>query len=391
MKQTDVVIVGGGMVGLSLACGLAEAGFAVTVLEAGPDPQPDEQVDCRVSALSRASEQWLQRLGVWTQLERKTAYRQMRVWEQDGPAALQLDCATVMEPDLGHIVENHSLRLALWQRAEALGVSLQSEVHLQRMQRDEDGLLLWPTAGDPWQTPLAVAADGAESWLRQQARVPMLRRDYGHWALVANVRTQLPHEACARQCFTPEGPLAFLPLHEPDLCSIVWSLPPARAKALCEGEATVFLHQLYAAFDGSLGLCQLASERRCIPLQARLARDFVQERLVLIGDAAHTIHPLAGQGVNLGLLDVAALTQTLLALKAAGQDWGRRLSLRAFERERKWQASQYLIAMAGIQQLFAVQGESARQLRGLGMGLLNRLPGWQGPLLRQALGLAAQR
>ena len=107
----------------------------------------------------------------------------------------------------------------------------------------------------------------------------MFRRDYGHWALVANVRTQLPHGACARQCFTPDGPLAFLPLHESDLCSIVWSLPPERAKALCEGDATTFLHQLYTAFDGQLGLCQLASERRCIPLQARLARDFVQERL----------------------------------------------------------------------------------------------------------------
>ena len=296
MRQVDVVIVGGGMVGLSLACGLAQSGFAVTVLEAGPTPLPDERIDCRVSALSRASETLLQQLGAWPLLPRKTAYRTMKVWELDGPAALSLDCATLMEPDLGHIVENHQLRLTLWQRAAQLGVDLTPDVSLLPMTRQTTLAELRSTTGEIWRSPLLVAADGAESWLRQQARVPLLRRDYGHWALVANVRTALPHDACARQCFTPEGPLAFLPLHEPDLCSIVWSLPPARAQALCEADEADFLRELYVAFDGQLGLCQLEGSRRTLPLQARLARDFVQERLALVGDAAHTIHPAGGAG-----------------------------------------------------------------------------------------------
>jgi len=387
MKQQDVVIVGGGMVGLSLACGLAQAGFAVSVLEAGPAPQPQEGIDSRVSALSRASEQLLQQLGAWSLLRRKTAYRTMAVWEQDGPATLHLDGASLMEPDLGHIVENGQLQRALWQRAAELGVALHAQIRLQHCSRDGALAELTSTAGQRWSAPLLVAADGAESWLRQQAGVPLLRRDYEHWALVTTVRTALPHDACARQCFTPEGPLAFLPLHEPNLCSIVWSLPPGRAQALSAADEADFLRQLYVAFDGRLGLCQLAGPRHTLPLQARLAQDFVQQRLVLVGDAAHTLHPLAGQGVNLGLLDVASLLATLTRCKAAGQDWGQRRVLRAFERERKWQACQYLAAMAGLLQLFAVQQAPARPLRGLGMALLNQLPGWQAPLLRRALGL----
>ncbi|PJG57567.1 FAD-dependent monooxygenase, partial [Aeromonas cavernicola] len=224
-------------------------------------------------------------------------------------------------------------------------------------------------------------------WVRRQADIPLTSWDYGHHALVATVRCAEPHQAVARQIFTPAGPLAFLPLWQPDLCSIVWSLPAARAEALSACDDESFNRQLTAAFDARLGLCKVEGPRSAIPLTARYARDFARERLVLVGDAAHTIHPLAGQGVNLGLLDAAALAEQILQIQRAGGDIGLLANLRHYERWRKNEAAHMLAAMEGLKRLFSGAHPVKKLLRGVGLRAANLLTPVKDQLIRRAMGL----
>ncbi|MGE6101679.1 FAD-dependent monooxygenase, partial [Aeromonas salmonicida] len=232
-----------------------------------------------------------------------------------------------------------------------------------------------------------VAADGAHSWVRRQADIPLTSWDYGHHALVATVRCAEPHEAVARQIFTPDGPLAFLPLWQPDLCSIVWSVPATRAEALCAGDDEQFNRQLTTAFDGRLGLCKVEGARSAIPLTARYARDFARERLVLVGDAAHTIHPLAGQGVNLGLLDAAALAEQIMQSQRAGIDIGLLANLRGYERWRKSEAARMLAAMEGLKRLFSGANPLKKLVRGGGLCAFDALAPLKQGVIRAAMGL----
>ena len=191
----------------------------------------------------------------------------------------------------------------------------------------------------------------------------------------------------ARQIFTPQGPLAFLPLWQPDLCSIVWSVPAARAEALCALDDDGFNRQLTAAFDGRLGLCKVEGARSAIPLTARYARDFARERLVLVGDAAHTIHPLAGQGVNLGLLDAAALAEQILIHHGKGADIGLLANLRGYERWRKSEAARMLAAMEGLKRLFAGSNPLKKLVRGVGLRAVDGLGPLKQGMIRAAMGL----
>jgi 2-octaprenylphenol hydroxylase len=234
---------------------------------------------------------------------------------------------------------------------------------------------------------LVVGADGANSWVRQQADIPLTHWDYGHSAIVANVRTSEPHQRIARQSFSPQGPLAFLPLSEPDLSSIVWSTEPGRAEQLMAMSDEVFNKALGAEFDMALGQCRVLGERQVFPLKMRYARDFAQERIALVGDAAHTIHPLAGQGVNLGLLDAASLAQELIALWQTGEDIGRRYNLRPYERWRKAEAAKMIAAMQSFRDLFAGGNPAKKLIRGLGMQLAGQLPGAKEEIMRRALGM----
>ena len=210
--------------------------------------------------------------------------------------------------------------------------------------------------------------------------------DYGHHAIVASIRTELPHNATARQVFLSDGPLAFLPLFEKDLCSIVWSVPPAKAQTLLEGDKIQFERSLTAAFDGKLGMCTLESEPQAFPLRMRYARHFARHRLVLAGDAAHTIHPLAGQGVNLGFLDAAAIIETLSELKAKGKDIGDYANLRPLERWRKADALEMIAAMEGFKRLFEGSNPLKKALRDLGLNLVDNLSPVKTLFMQQAMG-----
>ncbi|WP_187364660.1 FAD-dependent 2-octaprenylphenol hydroxylase [Aeromonas hydrophila] len=394
MQNVDVVIVGGGMVGLGLAAALKGSALKVAVVEGQlPESELDEAPDNRVSALSLASQRILQQVGAWRGIEarRLQPYVQMEVWEQDSFGRIAFDAASLRQPELGHIVENRVIQLALLEAIlDGDNIQLLSPARASSLQSGEAGSLLLLEDGRALSAKLVVAADGAHSWVRRQADIPLTSWDYGHHALVATVRCAEPHEAVARQIFTPEGPLAFLPLWQPDLCSIVWSVPAARAETLCQCDEEQFNRQLTTAFDGRLGLCKVAGGRSAIPLTARYARDFARERLVLVGDAAHTIHPLAGQGVNLGLLDAAALAEQILHNQAAGKDIGRLANLRGYERWRKSEAASMLAAMEGLKRLFAGSNPLKKLVRGAGLRAFDLLTPLKQSVIRAAMGLEGE-
>ncbi|QXW28004.1 FAD-dependent 2-octaprenylphenol hydroxylase [Aeromonas sanarellii] len=391
MQEVDVVIVGGGMVGLGLAAALKQSTLRVAVVEGRlPDPVLGAAPDNRVSALSLASQRILQGVGAWDGIaaRRLQPYERMQVWEQDSFGQIAFDAASLRQGALGHIVENRAIQLALLEAIGGAGnIQLLTPARAKSLQSSAAGALLLLEDGRALSASLVVAADGAHSWVRRQADIPLTSWDYGHHALVATVRCAEPHEAVARQIFTPQGPLAFLPLWEPDLCSIVWSVPAKRAEALCALDDERFSRQLTAAFDGRLGLCKVEGARSAIPLTARYARDFARERLVLVGDAAHTIHPLAGQGVNLGLLDAAALAEQILKHHGAGADIGLLTNLRGYERWRKSEAARMLAAMEGLKRLFAGSNPLKKLVRGVGLCAVDALGPLKQGMIRAAMGL----
>ncbi|WP_026970911.1 FAD-dependent monooxygenase [Aliagarivorans marinus] len=394
MQSVDVAIVGGGMVGLSLACALKDSDLRLALIEAKP-PQPQEfdgEHQLRVSALSLSSQRFLTRLGAWQGIvdTRAAAYDDMQVWERDSFAKVRFQASELCLPHIGHIVENGLIRQQLWQQAQLLDNLQVIEQPIAQLHRGESESWLSFENGQAISAKLLVAADGANSWLRQHLDVPLTFWDYQHSAVVGTVRTELPHDHCARQVFSPEGPLALLPLSDPHLCSIVWSVPPERAEQLQAMDAQAFNKAITIAFDARLGMVERQSELASFPLRMRYARDFAGPGFALIGDAAHTIHPLAGQGVNLGFMDAAALAQMLIELKQAGKAIGDYQQLRSFERWRKAEATQMIAAMESFKRLFGNDIAPVKLLRGLGMSAFDKLTPVKQQVMKHALGLAGE-
>lgn len=392
MQNVDVAIVGGGMVGLAVACGLQGSGLRVAVLEQNPpQPLPESAPPAlRVSAINAASEKLLTRLGVWSAIvaNRASCYHGMEVWDKDSFGRIAFDDRSMGYSHLGHIIENDVIHQALWQKAQQCqGVTLQAPAGVQQVAWGENEAFLTLKDGGMLTARLVVGADGANSWLRDKADIALTSWDYRHHALVATIRTDEPHEAVARQVFHGDGILAFLPLSDPHLCSIVWSLPPLEAVSMQEATEETFNQALDMAFDNRLGLCHVESERLVFPLTGRYARQFAAHRLALVGDAAHTIHPLAGQGVNLGFMDAAELVNELKRLHGAGKDIGQHLYLRRYERSRKHSAGVMLASMQGFRELFSGTHPAKKLLRDLGLKLADTLPGVKPQLIRQAMGL----
>lgn len=409
--EADVVIIGAGMVGMTLACLLAPSGLSITVVEsrsldlaaaaASERQQRAEGFDPRVSALTAASQQVLSVAGAWPLMQqmRITPYTAMDVWDGEGTGSIQFNCAELHEPYLGHIVENRVTLSALYQVAQTLpNVQLLDRaqlVALSEAQEDASGhgrRSLTLASGDQLVTPLVVAADGALSRTRQLAGIGMWEWDYGHHAIVTTVRSARVNQATCWQRFTEDGPLAFLPLRDAasghNVSSIVWSTSPDHAQALMALDDEAFCQALEAAFEGRLGTIEWTDQRFVFPLRQRHARQYVKPGFAAIGDAAHTIHPLAGQGVNLGLMDAAALAEVILQASARGEAWGSEYVLRRFQRMRRGENLQMAATMQGFKQLFSSTAPLARLLRNAGMGLMNGAPLIKNHLVQQAMGLS---
>ena len=394
MQSYDVTIVGGGMVGLTVAKSLANSDLSIAIIEANELSELTVAPENRVSAISFASKTLLENLGVWPLLnaQRVTPYLTMDVWEKDSFGKIDFDAKQVDQKELGYIIENKNVQQALLNAVQQQkNVTLFCPDSLQNMAIGEGEAWLTLSSGKQLTSKLVVAADGANSWVRQQLDIPLTKWDYNHHAIVATVKTKEAHQACARQIFTPQGPLAFLPLYEKNISSIVWSVPPMQAEMLLALDDKTFNQQLSRTFDNRLGECAVQGERQSIPLSMRYARDFAKHRVALVGDAAHTIHPLAGQGVNLGLMDAASLGQEILKHSALGDDIGLYSNLRHFERWRKAEAIQMIASMESLKQLFNGDNPIQKMLRDAALLITSNISPLKKQFIKQAMGLHGEQ
>lgn len=394
MQGVDVLVVGGGVVGLTHALGLKNSGLSVAVVDGQVSTGfPTKEPELRVSALTLASETVLKNVGAWQRLQadRVSAYQQMLVWDQDSFAKIQFNAEQVSAEQLGFIVENQHLRHALWLQAEqAEHIRLLAPKKIDKLVVGQQECFVTLDDGSHMSARLVVGADGANSLVKRQANLAQTFWDYDQEAMVATVKTQLPHQNIARQVFTPSGPLALLPLWQEDLCSIVWSQQTTTADNLMALDDAAFNKALSVAFDTRLGVCELVGARQAYPLKMRYTRQWVDDRVALIGDAAHTIHPLAGQGANLGILDAAALAEQVIQVAKNEQDIGLAKNLRPYERWRKTEAVKMIAAMETFKRLFAGANPLQKLVRDLGLSAMNAVPQAKHVIIKQAMGIEGE-
>lgn len=403
----DILIAGGGLVGASIACALAQGDPAghirIGVIEAGDhiaDYQGSE-FDPRVVALTHASQQYLATFGAWELVEaqRLCPYTDMSVWDAEGTGTIEFDSARVQQEALGHIVENSVILKAIAQRRNTYpSIDWISPVKLIDLQHEGErvSVSLEETGSSTpvsrqLSTRLLIGADGANSRVRQLAEFKTREWDYGHKAIITTVKTEKCHQFTARQRFLQSGPLAFLPLLTDDgdthYCSIVWSVTHEKADELMQLDDDDFLQQLSAAFEYRLGHVVHTAKRFCIPLRQRHATRYVQPGIALVGDAAHTIHPLAGQGVNLGFLDAKAIVEELLYAHGRRVPLQDHSILRRYQRTRMGENLAVMSVMEAFKRLFEVDHIAVRWARNAGMRQLNHISVLKNKLIRQAMGL----
>jgi 2-octaprenylphenol hydroxylase len=387
----DIAVVGAGLVGAAAATAFAREGWRVALLEAQAPPVVDAgaDLDLRVSAISRGSERLMRSLGAWDAIApaRRAPYRGMVVWDAAGTGEVRFDAADLGEPDLGHIVENRALQRALWDAARAAGVVPFAPATVNALVVDDATATLALADGRALAARLVVAADGVDSRLRTLAGFAVDGEAYDQHAVVAHLRPAQPHRAIAWQRFQAAGPLALLPLAD-GRCSIVWTTSPEHATALLALDAAAFGAAVAEAADHRLGAMTLESGRARFPLRHQHADRYVAPRLALIGDAAHVVHPLAGQGVNLGFLDAAALAEVLADARAQGDDPGEPAVLRAYERWRHAENEATLRAMDGFKRLFGNPSTLMAFARNAGLSLFDRAGPLKRAVMRRAMGLA---
>jgi 2-octaprenylphenol hydroxylase len=393
----DVVIVGAGMVGASAACLLAQThpNLTVALVEAQlSTPFNPQQFDPRVAAITEKSRLLLERCGLWQAVvdKRTSPYLAMDVWDAEGTGRIEFDCDNIHQPNLGHIVENAVLVDCLLTEVERLpNVDFYCPVKIASYLADDDHATVELVDGNRLETRLLVAADGANSKIRQHFQFSTKEWDYGHQAIVTTITTERPHQQIARQRFMPTGPLALLPLNnQGDLhqCSIVWSQETQEANHLMALDDQQFCLRLAAASEYCLGQVTDVEQRFAIALRQRHAIDYAIHRVALLGDAAHSIHPLAGQGANLGFADVEVLVDEVSRALTRGVDIGDISVLRRYQRRRKPDNLATMAAMEGFKRLFAADQLPLRLLRNLGMSTLNQQAAIKNALIKRAMGIS---
>ena len=401
----DILIVGGGMVGACAAALLAQeptlsdARIALLEPNAPTMPPPNNDVELRVSALSRASERILRRAQAWQHIPspQRSAYECMTVWDAavqaDSSSALHFSAAETGQPNLGYIIENRRIQWALFEAAPVRDRVTVLRAQLKSLEFGDRSVRVGLSDNRTLQARLVIGADGAQSLSREMAGISTKGWSYRQSAVVTHVRTEKSHLSTAWQRFTPGGPVAFLPL--PDgRSSIVWSNPTERAERLVAVSTDEFARELEIASDHVLGAIEVTAPRAQFPLQLAHASDYTRARFALIGDAAHAVHPLAGQGVNLGFMDCAALAETLASARQTGASLEELSEPRVLRRYERWRKSENALAMGlidGLNTVFSNDNALLGGVRRTGFAAIERIPMAKRFFILRALGLSGER
>ena len=377
--QTDpdfgVVVAGAGMIGCTCAVAMAQSGVRVALVDPGPiNVKHSRPNEIRVSAINLATENILRALGAWSVLkaESLSPFRQIDVWDAGSSGQITFSAADAGLTHLGHIIENDAITAALITRLSKLDtISCFAGDSIKTCDTDHGGVSITLNSKEKLKAKLLVGADGAESGVRSLADISVEKTPYNHQAIVATVSTELPHRETARQRFLDTGPLAFLPLRDGS-SSIVWSCSPQRFDELNGLDDAAFSAALTEAFENRLGTITLASSRSSFPLINQHANQYISPRIVLVGDAAHTIHPLAGLGANLGFADAAALAEVIDNAHHTGKDIGIRPLLRRYERWRRGENRLTANTIDVFYYTFGTNRPGIQSLRGAGLNLVDK-------------------
>lgn len=390
-SDADIVVVGGGIIGGTFAALLGQAGVNVILLDASVRQLNSlKKVDARVFAITRASEQILKKAGAWRRIDENNiaCFRKMHVWDEQGIGEINFDSAELCQPTMGYIISHQVIVDALQEKLlDMENVRCIWSESPAFLKTETGHVLLRTENGLQFQSKLVVAADGGNSKIRSLANIHYQKHAYNQSALACVVTTEHPHAEIARQRFLKRGPLAFLPMVDSCQSAIVWSTSPDHAQRLKEIDKTAFHFELEEAFAHELGEIKESSERIVFPLSRAQAEQYVQPRLALIGDSAHTVHPLAGLGANLGLLDAATLAEELINTVEKGRDPGRLQVLRRYERWRKGENHSVMYLMDGFKHLFENEMQSVQWLRNFGLDMVDSFPLAKHALMKRAMGL----
>ena len=396
VRQADIVIVGAGVVGLAAALALAGTKLEIVVLDAQPShvpPSPERALSDwarRVTALTPTSKQFLSELDVWQAISgsgRIGPYRDMVVWDSEGTGLVEFDAQSLSLDELGYIVESTVTTDALVTRVnQTPNIEIQWDTYLSQLNFYDEYVNVVTRAGDEISTQLVIGADGGRSVSRELAGINTRQWSYGQKAIVATVRVAPEHSYTCWQAFLPTGPLALLPLADSDLCSIVWSLDDSEAQTWIEADDTTFLHGLNAALGGRGPLVTDVSQRQLFPLVQCHAIDYLRDRFVLVGDAAHAIHPLAGQGINLGLSDAQVLAAEVGYAHSREATWWAPSVLKRYERQRKGDNLAMMAAMQTFKWGFGSRHPAVTMLRNVGLSAVDALPMVKRWFIQQAVG-----
>jgi len=389
INKTDLIIIGGGMVGLSLAIAVAQSGVNITVVEKDDlDLQLKPEFDGRVSAISLGSERVLNAIGVWQyMLPEAEAILDIRVVDDYSTSHVHYNYHDTGSEPMGHMVENRHTRIALLKRAAELPtINLITKTEVSNFERDAHNSTITLSNGSIWQAPLLVAADGRRSKMRDLVGIKTIERGYKQHAIVCTIEHELPHQGLALQRFLPAGPFAALPMQH-KRSAIVWSEDENLAPEVIKLPDAEFTAEIKARLGDYLGDFKVIGKRFCYPLNLVLAKRYIDNRFALVGDSAHGIHPIAGQGVNVGFRDVAVLAELIVEAMRLGQDIGGAKMLEHYQRWRRFDAMSMGAIMDGLTRLFSNDIKPIRLARDLGLDLVNKTPPLKRLFMRHAMGL----